>query len=189
MSDFKLRDELTGDEVDDVDGLRAELVRLRKDNDEMRNGPEGTEVRVRLSETRAELILAHRNLRDQEEELERLRDRASTMKSWAEDFKAERDGLVVKLERLREEVQTNAQAFQDWKAAADERDRLLGENRAQGNVMAALEQKLQEAEVELERLREALHAIQHELGVPDVSYPAPVANAYMIAGAALGEEA
>ena len=52
----------------------AELERLRKDNDEMRNGPEGTEVRVRLSETRAELILAHRNLRDQEDELERLRE-------------------------------------------------------------------------------------------------------------------
>jgi hypothetical protein len=38
---------------------------------------------------------------------------------------------------------------------------------------------------ETERLRDALRQIQRELGVPDETYPAPVANAYQIAQEAL----
>ena len=54
--------------------------------------------------------------------------------------------------------------------------------------MAAELPERMEAEAEIARLRAALDAIIHELGVPGEGYPTPVANAYDIARAALAPQ-
>ena len=96
--------------LENIATLQMELERLRENNDEMRNGPEGTSIRERLSETRSELILAHRSLRDQTDELEDLQDELERLRATVQAKQdsevmllTERKGLTAELECLREE--------------------------------------------------------------------------------------
>lgn len=93
------------------------------------------------------------------------------------------ESRVAELQTENERLRDEDSDFQREQEAENESLRAT-QDRLVADLLAA-ESREKELLADLARKDAALNAVQDELGVPDASYPAPVANAYMIAGAAL----